>query len=85
MENTFLCFTEREVAYSAIVGGTVRYYISGDERRADPAKLAPGSVSSCGELGTATVDRVEGVPTVGATGGGWTAREVTPVNDHADV
>ena len=71
MENTFLCFTGRKVTYSAIAGGTVRYYIIGDEPCVEwiPAELAPGSISSCGEQDTATVDRVEGVLTVGATSG----------------
>ena len=65
----------------------MRYYISGNEPRAEqiPTELAPGSVSSCGELGTATVDYVEGVPTVGAIDGGWTACEVMPIHDRANV
>jgi len=71
MENTFLCFMGHKVTYSAIVGGTVRYYIISDEPHTEwiPTSLVPGSISSCGEQGTATVDRVEGVPTVGATSG----------------
>jgi len=60
---------------------------SGDEPRAEriPAELAPGSVSRTGELDTAAVDCVEGVPTVRATDGRWTARELAPVHNHADV
>jgi len=59
----------------------------GDEPRAEriPAELAPGSVPRRGELDTAAVDSVKGVPTAGVVDGGGTASELAPVHYHADA
>jgi len=87
MENMFLCFTECEVTYSAIAGGTARYYISSDEPCAEQflTELVPGSISGCGELDTATVDHVKGIPMVAATSGGWMAHALAPVHNHPNI
>ena len=64
-----------------------RHPCSGDEPPAEriPAELAPGNVSRCGELSTAAVDGVKGVPAMGTAGGSGTASEFAPIHDHADV